>query len=230
MTVAPMPTRGNAQQGQQVRPLRLGGTPPVRRPPSASRIARRRWTVGIVKRVLPLIAMVLLLSLALWPELVREADRARISYRIGSAVTPEDGQLIDARYHGVDERGRPYTMTAATAKQIGPERIDLTEPKGDVSLENGNWLMIQSHAGVYIQHAGKLDLSDDVTLYRDDGTALSTSSATVDLKAGAAAGAELTHVEGPFGTLDAQGFALVDKGSVIQFSGPGHLVLNGKSK
>ena len=36
-----------------------------------------------------------------------------------------------------------------------------------------------------------------------------------------------THAEGPFGTLDAQGFVLVDKGAVIQFQGPAHMVLNG---
>jgi len=65
-----------------------------------------------------------------------------------------------------------------------------------------------------------------VHIYRDDGTTLTTSTAAVDLKAGAAAGADMVHAEGPFGTLDAQGFALIDKGAVIQFSGPGRLILN----
>jgi lipopolysaccharide export system protein LptC len=40
----------------------------------------------------------------------------------------------------------------------------------------------------------------------------------------------MVHAEGPFGTLDAQGFALTDKGSVIQFTGPGRLVLNGRNQ
>ncbi len=39
----------------------------------------------------------------------------------------------------------------------------------------------------------------------------------------------MVHAEGPFGTLDAQGFTLTDKGSAIQFFGPGHLVLNSAS-
>jgi lipopolysaccharide export system protein LptC len=117
-------------------------------------------------------------------------------------------------------------MTATTAHQVSPERVNLTDPKGDMTLESGNWLMVRSRQGVYMQHADNLDLSDDVHIYRDDGTTLTTSAATVDLKAGAAAGAEMVHAEGPFGTLDAQGFALIDKGAVIQFSGPGRLVLN----
>ncbi len=64
-------------------------------------------------------------------------------------------------------------------------------------------------------------------LYRDDGTTLKSSVATIDLKQGAAAGNEPVHAEGPFGVLDAQAFALTDKGDTIQFTGPAKLVING---
>jgi lipopolysaccharide export system protein LptC len=186
---------------------------------------RRRVLVGLTKRVLPVVALALLASIALWPEIARDTDRSRLSYRRGVAP-PESGKMVAATYHGVDANGRPYTMTAATAHQVDPDRINLTEPKGDVTLESGSWLMSQSHQGVYLQHEGSLDLSKDVHLYRDDGTTLDTSSATLDLKQGAAAGAEQVHSEGPFGTLDAQGFAITDRGAVTQFIGPGRLVLN----
>lgn len=218
MTTAKLPMSRSA--GMQDGP-RLG----VRRGPFDLGIARRRWTVGIAKRLLPLVALALLSLVALWPELSSDGDRSRLSYRRDGGV-PQSGQMSDATYHGVDDRNRPYTMTATTARQVSPERIDLTDPKGDMTLESGNWLMVQSRQGVYLQHAGNLDLSGDVRIYRDDGTTLTTSSATMDLRAGAAAGSEMVHAEGPFGTLDAQGFALTDKGAVIQFSGPGKLVLN----
>ena len=90
--------------------------------------------------------------------------------------------------------------------------------------------MVQSRSGVYTQHAGQLDLSGDVVLYRDDGLTLLTDAATLDLKAGVASSADRVHAEGPFGTLDAQGFAVVDHGSVAQFTGPGRLVLNARSR
>jgi len=189
------------------------------------RLARRRWTVGIAKRLLPLVALALLASIALWPEFARETNDARITYRRGLGV-PESGTMTDAAYHGVDENGRPYTMTATRARQVSPERVNLTDPKGDITLESGNWVMVRSKQGVYLQHLDDLDLSHDVVLYRDDGTTLTTDAATVDLKAGAAAGAAMVHAEGPFGTLDAQGFALTDKGAAIQFFGPGRLVMN----
>ena len=66
-----------------------------------------------------------------------------------------------------------------------------------------------------------------MVLYRAKGVTLYTQSAAMDLKQGAAAGSEPTHAEGPFGTLDAQGFALVDKGAVMQFDGKSRLLLNG---
>jgi lipopolysaccharide export system protein LptC len=224
VTIAPMPI-GDTRRLR--RPI------PSRRIPRPARlvaraIARRRWFVGLTKRALPLGALALLASVALWPELARDTDRSRMSYRRGAAV-PESGQMVQASYHGVDANGRPYTMTATTAHQVDPNRINLTEPKGDITLESGSWLMAQSHRGVYLQHEGSLDLWEAVHLYRDDGTTMDTSVATLDLKVGAAAGPEQVHSEGPFGTLDAQGFAVTDRGAVIQFTGPGRLVLNSAS-
>ena len=221
MTIAPMPTH-TTQRTRRPIPSRR-----IRRPAleAARNLARRRWFVGLTKRLLPLVALALLASIALWPELVREMDHSRMSYRRG-ATPPQSGQMREATYHGVDSNGRPYTMTATTAHQINPDRINLTDPKGDMSLESGSWLMSQSRSGVYLQHEGSLDLWDDVQLYRDDGTTLATASATLDLKQGAAAGADMVHAEGPFGTLDAQGFAVTDRGQVMQFTGPGRLVLN----
>jgi lipopolysaccharide export system protein LptC len=220
MTVAPLPLRRHdAQSPAGV--SRLTRT----RPPIHPRQVRRRRMVGLWKRLLPVAALALLASVALWPEFAREREQARLAYRRDLTV-PRSGEMLDAVYHGVDERGRPYTMTASKARQISPQRINLTEPKGDVTLESGNWLMAQSRQGVYLQQVGNLDLSQDVVIYRDDGTTMATDTATIDLKAGVAAGADMVHAEGPFGILDAQGFALTDKGSAIQFFGPGHLVLN----
>ena len=223
MTAPPRPIRQNdSTRETSVVAAGLASQRRIRSPGDA-RLARRRWAVSLAKRLLPLVALTLLCSVAFWQELF--GGRDRLSYLRG-AVEPQSGQMIEAIYHGADARGRPYTMTAATARQVDPERIDLTDPKGDVTMDSGNWLMAQSQKGVYLQHIGSLDLSGDVHLYRDDGTMMTTSAATLDLKASAAAGSAMTHAEGPFGTLDAQGFALTDKGAVIQFTGPGKMVLN----
>jgi lipopolysaccharide export system protein LptC len=64
-------------------------------------------------------------------------------------------------------------------------------------------------------------------LYRQDGTIMTSATATVDMRLGAVTSADYTHAEGPFGRLDAEGFTLLDKGGLVQFHGPAKLVLNG---
>jgi lipopolysaccharide export system protein LptC len=222
VSVAPLPL---PRASQPPRPQRTIGTA-TRRPPT--RLGRRHIAVGLAKRLLPVVALALLSMVALWPE-YRHEQESLLAYRV-RGIEPANGQLSDLRYSGVDDRNRPYMLTAAAAHQFSSERIDLVEPKGDISLESGNWLMVQSHQGVYMQHTSLLDLSGDVVLYRDDGLTMTTDVATLDLKAGAATSAERVHAEGPFGSLDAQGFSLTDRGAVVQFAGPGRLVLNGNRR
>jgi lipopolysaccharide export system protein LptC len=216
LSLPPAPPRRSQQ---------LMGTAKLRAP---AHIARRRIAVGLAKRLLPLVALVLLTVVALWPEINKD-ERGRWAAGF-SGVEPQSGQLTDVHYRGVDDRDRPYAVTASAAQQVSPERINLVDPKGDINLETGNWLMAQSHQGVYMPHANQLDLSGEVVLYRDDGLTMTTNAATLDLKAGVASSAEQVHAEGPFGSLDAQGFAVTDRGEVVQFTGPGRLVLNGQSR
>ena len=195
-------------------------------PPSPRGMARRRFIVTSTKWLLPLIALLLLGAIAAWPEISRVSEQGRITFRRAFGLVTDSARMLQPRYHGASERGQPYTLTAASAIQLGPDRVNLDAPKGDVTLQGGSWLMVQAKEGVFIQHRSQLDLSHDVRLYRDDGVTMRTESATVDLKSGTATSAVMTHAEGPFGQLDSQGFTLVDKGAIVQFQGPARLVLN----
>ncbi len=226
MADLPIPLR-SAASALAGRELIAGARGPRRRAHTAD-LVRRRHMILLAKWMLPAVALVLLSALAMWPEVQSIEGGVRAMAKSISAADVAAARVTEAQYHSVDQHGRPYTLTAATAVQSGPERINLTTPKGDITLENGTWLMVKAKQGVFIQHANLLDLSHDVTLYRDDGTTLLTQSASLDLARGAAAGAEPVHAEGPFGTLDAQGgFTATDKGTSIQFAGPATLVLNG---
>lgn len=196
-------------------------------PPSAiPRIGRRRGVL-VAKYLLPVMGIALLSSIAAWPEIARHFDHNRITWRQASGVVPASGHMIEPRYHGIDERQQPYTVSATTADRAGPTRVNLAAPVGDLTLANGTWLLLRAKQGVFVQHSNELDLSRDVTLYRQDGTIMTSATATMNLRQGAASSDSYTHAEGPFGTLDAQGFTIVDKGTVVQFHGPAKLVLNG---
>ncbi|MDE2516939.1 MAG: LPS export ABC transporter periplasmic protein LptC [Rhodospirillales bacterium] len=198
-----------------------------RRLPTTSGLARRHLVISIFKWALPVLALLLLGTIALWPEFDHVED---ITTRNVRAMSQVDGaRLVAARYHGVDQHGQPYTLTAATAVQDGPDLVHLTQPRGDITLTGGTWLMIKAVRGTYRMQAQSLDLDGDVRVYRDDGTTLRTAAASLDLKQGAGAGSDPVHAEGPFGVLDAAGgFTITDKGANVHFAGPIHLILNGE--
>jgi lipopolysaccharide export system protein LptC len=199
-----------------------------RKMPSASALSRRRFFVVCVKRLLPLGALMLLSLVILWPEISRH-NPARVSYRLalGGADAADQGSMTKAHYEGIDQSGLPYTMTADQAVQTDADTVMLTKPAGDMTMKSGSWLMVQSLDGIYHAKAQHLDLSNHVVLYRDDGTTVRTPKAHVDLKAGTASGHEVVNADGPFGTLDAHGFTITDRGARLHFTGPAKLVLDG---
>ncbi len=200
--------------------------PRERSAPMPDRLARRRILITLTKYTLPVVAIALLSSIALWPDFIR--GRGIGPFKVGGITAEIDGaQLRRARYHGVDGKGQPYTLTTDTARQLDAERVELSKPQGDVTQANGVWINLRAEHGIYMQKVNTLDLWQNVVLYRDDGTTLNTASATLDIKNNTAAGGEPVHAEGPFGVLDAQGFTITDKGTAIQFAGPAHVVLNG---
>jgi lipopolysaccharide export system protein LptC len=187
---------------------------------------RRGRLVRIAKYLLPVIALALLSSIALWPEISRTIERSRVTWHRLTSIDPSSGTMRRPRYRGYDGQNQPYTVVADTADRVGPERFNLRMPRGDLTLHNGTWLQVRSKRGAYFQHTDLLDLFQDVMLYRQDGTILNSASATVDMHGGAVTSNDATHAEGPFGTLDAEGFTLLDKGNIVQFHGPAKLVLN----
>ncbi len=203
----------------------FAATPIERELPDAARIARRRILVQWSKWLLPIGALALLGSLAFWPELERAARVGRMGLRQATDLRVSTGDMSDAQYHGIDAHGRPYMITAVAARQVGPDRVDLTAPKADL-LDGAAWLMLTADRGVYAPHSHLLDLSGHVVLYRDDGTFMTGPTATIDLRQSVDISNQWVHVEGPMGVLDAQSYLMASRDGVAQFHGPARLVLN----
>lgn len=200
----------------------------ARRAPSAGALARRRLMVSIAKRLLPLAAVGLLATVALWPEFESAADRGRLAFKRVLQVQPEALRVIEPRYQGMDEQNRPFTLTAEVAVQAGDQEVvQLQAPRADLVLSDGGWVYVESRTGLYDRHGSQLDLAGRVTVHHDDGTQFVTEAAKVDLAAGGAAGDAPVAAQGPFGTLTAEGFRLRDRGQVVIFTGQSRVVLEG---
>lgn len=194
--------------------------------PDATAIARRRLLVGVLKRALPLAALAALALILAWPQITGNEERMRVTYRKPTEAMPESARVIDARYVGRDDRGRPFTVTAEQAEQAdGSVIVELVAPRGDVTLEDGSWLFLEAQSGRFDRTTRLLDLEGEVVLHHDAGYAVRTAKARIDLAAGRAEGDDPVAVQGPAGSLDAPGFRLEEKGTVVIFPGPARMLL-----
>jgi lipopolysaccharide export system protein LptC len=188
---------------------------------------RRRRSVALAKLVLPVVAAALLVVLAIAPNLRLGTATNRVVYhpQIGHDV---QSSMQHAQYHGVDQRGRPFTLTADEALQRSADDVELARPEGDITLNSGSWLMLRSDRGRFNQGTDTLALSGNVTLYRNDGTVMTGQKVDINLHEGSASSSEPVAAQGPFGTLTAAGgFNLTGRGTDVVFNGPASLMLNG---
>jgi len=198
-----------------------------RNPDMTAMMARRNRLVTVSKALLPLIAVGILIALALAPAMKAGPGADRITYKLQSTTQGAASTMQGAQYRGVDQQGEPFTLTANTANQRGANDIALAQPQGDITLTSGAWIMLKSDAGQFNQKLQLLGLRGNVTLYRNDGTTMTSPDAKIDLKNGGATTTSPVDAAGPFGTLHADnGFTITNRGQDVTFNGPVQLVLN----
>ena len=229
MDISPPNTQeGGAPSATTSPPVRSAALWQPRHTSVASSVAQYSRFVGYMKVLLPSAAGVLLLLIVVLPQFRQQDDRFRIGMSLLEESTADTLNMTNARYYGTDEKGQPYSVTAANVRERPDDdpAVDLTAPQADISLADGSWLSISASAGVYNREAQKLNLNGSVSLYQDQGNEFHTSSAQIDLEKGEATGSEPVNSQGPFGSLDAAGFSMSETGKVVYFSGPAHLVLS----
>ncbi len=198
-----------------------------RQPPRLSLTNRYSVFVGFMKVLLPATAAALMLLVVAWPQFVIEEEGFRLSV---SKLAPDQAEsltMLNARFEGLDERNRPYAVTAdiATQSENDTDLVTLERPKADITLEDGAWLALTAKSGEYHKEAQVLDLTGSVNLFHDKGFELRTESARVRLDEGMAEGAQPVEGQGSIGTIQAEGFRVLDRGARIFFLGRSHLVI-----
>ncbi len=189
--------------------------------------------VGIAKRLLPGVALTLLLLVAIWPRLQTEIERVHLTLPRLDPREARDLRMVNARYVGVDRQNRPFVLTAETARQTSSGSdglVALEGPKGDLTTTSGSWLEVTAYTGVYQPQAQLLDLFGNVQLFQDKGNEFRTDSAHVDMGQGTAEGHDRVEGQGPFGRVIGQGFRVLERGDVIIFTGRARLDLGPRPK
>lgn len=190
---------------------------------------RQGWsrTVGLLKILLPTVALALVVLVIVWSQ-SRNGDPG---FRLGfTLVTPEDMRqlsMVNARYAGRNKNRQPYLVTASTAIQATPNAdvIHLTNPKGDITMNSGAWVALTAPAGDYRQDAQLLDLRDGVNLFHDSGMEFNTPTAHLNLKDSTAHGFDPVVGHGPAADITSIGFQVLEGGNRIVFNNKAHLTL-----
>jgi lipopolysaccharide export system protein LptC len=222
--MARSPRQGTAQTGQ--RPRATG------RAPRMSMRDRYSTFVGFMKLLLPALAAALILLVIAWPEFTVDDGGFRLSV---SRLAPDQADsltMLNARFDGLDEKNRPYTLTAdmATQSDSDEDLIELELPKADITLEDGAWLALTARSGKYRQKAEILDLIGSVSLFHDQGFELRTEAARLDLAKGVAEGNQPVQGQGSVGFIEAEGFRVLDRGARIIFTGKAHMIINPENR
>jgi len=184
--------------------------------------------VGLMKWLLPALALSMIALIALWPNIDFESAGVRSGFLSSlRLVDIENLTLIRARYVGTDENNRPYTVTADMASQENPESptVSLAAPAADITLEDGKWVAVTARAGEFNQQDQTLALNGEVSVFHDDGYSFRTEGVRINLADGSAEGDLPVSGHGPAGTLEAEGFRIVDKGRQVFFTGRTSLII-----
>ncbi|GAB6053054.1 hypothetical protein JCM17960_18740 [Magnetospira thiophila] len=191
-------------------------------------VARYSRMVHVLKVLFPIIAVVLLVLIAIWPHIQPEDNSFRIGIASMEVGDVDQAGMVNARYVGTDDGGRQFSVSADLARNLGggTEHVELEMPKADITLEDGTWLVLTANSGLYTQERKALDLKGAVNLFHDTGYEIRTSLAHVDLGNNSASGNEPVTGQGPFGELQAEGFDIRDRGRTIYFTGKTRIVIH----
>ena len=185
----------------------------------------RRYSrfVALSKRLLPAVAVTVLLLVAIWPRIEGTLTTLRLPLPRLDVSGARDLQMVAARYAGVDRDNNPFVVTADIARQKPKlnDLVTLERPKGDLTTAggNGSWLELSADTGFYQPQPQLLDLYGNVALFQDKGNEFHSSSAHLNMAASTAEGDAPVSGKGPFGTVKAQGFRIIDRGATIIFTG-----------
>src|SRR5205814_4382271 len=166
---------------------------------------------------------------ARWSRVGLKETRVRLGVAPMAPRQVDSLAMVNPSCEGVDNKHRPFNLTADTAHQAdkGGDILDLVQPKADVTLESGAWLALTAAAGRYRREANLLDLSGNVSIFHDKGFTFQSPTLHVDIGNKSAESPDPVQGQGPSGDVSGRNFRMTEGGNRILFGGPAHVTLIG---
>lgn len=198
-----------------------------RRQVDAARTAAYSRFVSAMKAGLALTALSLVGALLFLSGTFDGPDELDITFAEFTSRT-DDLRMVSPRIADVDELGRPYTITAASAVQDAdnPGLIHLDDVAGDLVGNTGaSWTAVTSRNGQLNTDEEWIDLITDVELFTDDGFQFRGDVVRVNLGSGDISSDTPVFAQGPAGTAEGGGLRVTDSGDTITLINGSRLVI-----
>lgn len=177
--------------------------------------------VRVLKFALPLVALVivglLIARLSSDPQ-----QQSMTALPKDEKTTPGQIELAGAKYEGVDDQGRPYTVTADKAVRAmdAPDTVLFENPVADITLLDKTWVAVKAKGGAFDRKTETLALKEGVTVYHDSGYEIHLQDLTIHLKQQTARTDQPVEAQGPLGAIVAANMSVENQAERIVFGGP----------
>lgn len=125
--------------------------------------------------------------------------------------------MLNPRYHGVDNKNRPFTVTAKSALQNKDGSVAIEEVSGDMLMDEESWLAVNAKQGLIDKNGRDIELMGSVNMFYEGGYEFRSEYAKVLTDEGRAFGNQPIEGQCPSGTLQADSFEVTQNGQQLNF-------------
>lgn len=194
---------------------------------SAGDALRYSRFVAVMKRILPVGAVVLMASVIVYSLMPRHQERYLQMQQTG--VVSSDLTMTKPSFTGADEKGNPYKITAAEViqdpKAKDKMRAELKQVDADMQFANEGWISASAGHGYIDAQAGTLTLDGGLSIFTDNGYELHTPSANAFIKTNILEGTATVSGHGPLGEFRADRFHFDRLHKQLKLNGHVHMTL-----
>ena len=136
-------------------------------------------------------------------------------------------KINNLKFIGYDNSGTPYQLTAKTAiketKSI--DKVVLYEVKADISLNNKNWLFLNTEKAIFEISKKTLHTESKVQGFYDDGSSFSSPSLEYNFDTGIAKSEEGIVMFGKWGNIKSKSFSFNSTKDIYKFDGKAVMII-----
>lgn len=188
-------------------------------------VATHARFVAQAKKMLLVLACILMIALVMWPVLNREEEQFTLTFSGVEKNNADKPSMINPRFQGIDENKHPYNILADKAIKEDKTHVTLSHVEADMVLANDGWISVVADMGNMDMDSRVVILTGNIDMFSHEGVEFRTEKMELHLKEGKAYGPVAIEGQGPMGTLKADSFEMDQKNKNLRFQGNVRMIL-----